>query len=277
MSARAFVAAMLVSFGVALPARAAIIFVASYGNDAGTCGADYGTPCKTLQRGVNRASPGDTVFIEYNGDVGAATIAKALNIVAVLYAGASASAGVPCLTISAGANDAVSVTGLTCNQTGTTRDGIVFNSGKRLRLRNVDFRGAGGCGVRFQPNSNALIDISDSHFGSWGTAICIQPRSGADVGGAIENTALTFNNRGVASTAGAGSIGVNCDACRVLGGSTGIYSSGATSIVRIRNSLIGGNTLGLNHVNSGQIVSLGKNALGGNTTAGTFTSTVAPK
>jgi hypothetical protein len=281
VSARATIAAVfLLLSAVSLPADAALIYVASYGSDTTTCGADYTSPCKTMQRGVNRASAGDTVFIEYHGDHGAATITKALNIVAVIYGGVSGPTGVPCLTIAAGANDVISIEGLTCDQTGTTQSGIVFNSGKRLRLRGVDFRGGGGssCGVRFQPNANALIDVADSSFGSWGRGLCVVPRSGADVRGSIENTELTGDAIGVLSSAGTGSlIGVTCDACHIVGGSTGVSSSGAGSVLRIRNSLVGGNVLGLSHPNSGKIVSLGSNALGGNTTMGTFTSTVLPQ
>jgi hypothetical protein len=252
--------------------------VASYGNDAGACGASYISPCKTLQRGVNRASGGDTVFIEYTGDHGPATITKALTIIAVLYGGISAPAGLPCLTIAAGADDVISIKGLICEQTGTTRDGIVFNSGKRLRLEQVDFTGGGtGTGVRFQPSGNALLDIADCNFRAWGAGLRIAPRSGADVGGAIEHTTFAGNVIGIASSAGAGSIiGVACDSCRIVGGAAGIDSKGAGSVVRVRNSLVGDNKLGLNHPDGGQIVSLKSNAMGGNIAKGTFTSTVPP-
>ena len=60
-------------------------------------------------------------------------------------------------------------------------------------------------------------------------------------------------------------------------GGQGIVASRALASVRVRQSEITGNAVGVQSLNGGQIISHGDNVLAGNTTNGAFTSTVAPQ
>ena len=60
-------------------------------------------------------------------------------------------------------------------------------------------------------------------------------------------------------------------------GAQGIFASRALASVRVRQSAITGNTVGVASANGGQIISHGDNVLAGNTTNGAFTATVPPQ
>src|SRR5262245_45134344 len=120
----------------AAPASAGTIYVAPNGADTATCGA-VGTPCKTLQKGHDRADAGGTVLLTQPGNYGGAVITKPMNILGVPGAGVF-SPTTPCLTVNmAGGNDTLNVSGLTCNMDGVAKDGILFNDGHKLRLENT--------------------------------------------------------------------------------------------------------------------------------------------
>src|SRR4051794_30562033 len=78
-------------------AAAALIYVDLSGTDNNTCGAPS-APCKTFQRGVDRAAEGDTVFLSVPGDYGPATIDKSVLVRAVKGAGVFSPASTPCVT-----------------------------------------------------------------------------------------------------------------------------------------------------------------------------------
>lgn len=262
----------------ASPAHAAaVILVGIFGVDNATCGPVQ--PCRTLQHAVNRAAPGDIIFLGNSVDYGPVTIAKTIHIQGTSGAGIFSPSNAPCLTINGGVNDEITVDTLICDQAGAASDGILFNSGRALHVSNVDFRGGGdsACGVRFRPTGDATLGFFDVILSTWGRGVCLAPRSGADVSGVIANARLQDSQYGIVSTVGAGSvISVICVHCGISGGGTGISSSGAASTVRIRSSRISGNALGLSHPNSGNIVSHGGNAVTGNADNGTVTSTVPP-
>jgi hypothetical protein len=60
-------------------------------------------------------------------------------------------------------------------------------------------------------------------------------------------------------------------------GGQGIFASRSLASVRVRQSVISGNAVGVQSANGGQIISHGDNVLADNTTNGAFTSTVAPQ
>lgn len=262
-----------------VPSMATELVVSTYGQNDSTCGSYVypARPCKTLQYALNKAASGDTLVLVLVGDYGPATVARAVNIRGAPGAGIYSPAGVPCLTINAGVNDLVSIAGVTCDQAGASKDGIVFNSGHRLRLVDVTLQRGGSavCGIRFRPNNNAEFDFSEVRASNWGLGgICVQPRAGADVRGVIENASLQDNMYGILSMAGAGLlVAVTCDGCRIAGGTVGAYSNGVGSTVRLKGDLISNNGTGLSRPNNGKVVSNGGNSVIGNTINGTFTAT----
>jgi hypothetical protein len=239
-----------------------------------------------LQKGIDRASPGDSVYFDIPVDYGKAVITKSVNIFGRnAPGGGTLSPTGPCLVINAGPNDIVRIFNWTCVQ-GGAQHGIVFNSGRMLVLDRVAIRNGAGsaCGVFFQPNNNAVLSIQDSTISGFGRTglgggVCVKPRSGADVKGWLGNVSLPSNRNGIVSTSSAGSvIQLGMDGADVAGNAaTGIRSSGAASTVLVRDSTISSNATGLFRSSGGKIVSLGGNILLGNTTKGTFSSTVPQK
>lgn len=276
IAARAITVVILLLLGSLLPdpGGAAVILVGVFGSDTSTCGPV--SPCRTLQYAVNRAASGDTIYLGNPVNFGPATIAKAVEIVGVGTGGAGIySPTVPCITVTAPAGTVVVISGITCDQGGAARDGIVFNSGKRLQLSDVTLRrgGAGACGIRFRPSTNAFLSLTGVFATEWGSGgACFQPRSTAKVGGSLDGASLQDNTYGILAVSAAGTaIKLTCDDCNVSGGGTGVYASGAASLVRLRDSRVTGNNVGLNRLNGGRIVSGGGNSITGNTTNGTFT------
>jgi hypothetical protein len=274
------------ALSVAPAAQAAWLYVgqAPFGNDSPDCGP-IGKPfCATLQQAVKNAQPGDSILIEPNGgNVGAATITKSINIVGLVAAGVY-SPGKPCLTINAHANDVISLTQFTCDQGGAAKNGIQFNSGKSLRLDNVDIRGgsADTCGLLFKPNTNANLLISNSTVSGFGTSgtgsgICIAPRSSHHVAATLDHVTLRSNRSGLRADGAGGAVTLMIANGTIQGnGSSGLLS-GANSTLFVKNSTIVGNATGLSHPGGGTLVSLGGNVISGNTHDGSFTSTLNPQ
>jgi len=266
-------AALLLGLFQGSQGLAAVILVGVYGSDSATCGPT--SPCRTLQYAVNRAAAGDTIFLGNPVNYGSATIAKTLDTVGVNTGGAGIySPTAPCITVNGAAGVVVTITGITCDQGGAARDGIVFNSGKQLILTDVTLRrgGAGACGIRLSTTTNTFVDFSDVRATEWGLgAACLVPQSSA-LAGVLNHVSFQDGATGIrALSSGAASIKVTCDRCDLSGGGTGIYASGHGSQVRLKDSRISGNTVGLNHPNLGKIVSDGGNSVRGNATNGTFT------
>jgi hypothetical protein len=271
----------------AQPAAAAkIIHVLFIGADTADCGT-FPTPfkpCRTLQKGIDRASAGDSVYFDIPVDYGPAVITKSINIFGRNAPGGGTLGPTgACLTVNAGPNDIVRISNWTCTQGGAAKHGIVFNSGRALILDRVAIRDGGGtaCGVLFRPNSNAVLSIQDSTIGGFGggSGVCLIPRNGADVNAWLGNVSVHSNRYGVVSTPGAGSIiQLGMDGADVTGNAVaGIRSNGTASTVLVRDSTISSNGTGLYRPSGGKIASLGGNILLGNTTKGTFSSTVPQK
>jgi hypothetical protein len=276
--------ALIACVSIAAPAGAGFVYVEGIvGIDGPNCGTvNPFNPCKTLQKGVDRAAPGDLVYLGAPANYGPATITKTVSILGQVGDGIF-SPNKPCITVSAGAKDVVSISQLICDQGGGAHNGIQFNTGKSLLLQNMVIRAGGGtaCGVLFQPSGASTFSIQQAaitKFGNTGGGgVCIAPRGTRDVGGVLDDVALHANRIGLSSTAGTGSIRIAVSNGDVQqSSSSGIRSAGATSSIYVTNSTISQNKVGLSHAN-GKLISVGGNILIGNVTKGTFTATQAPK
>jgi hypothetical protein len=286
----------LLSFAIALtgglmamPATAAIVWVMFIGSDTSDCGT-FPTPfkpCRTLQKGINQADPGDWVYFDLPVDYGRATITKSINLLGRgPPGGGTVGPTGTCITIAAGPNDVVTIANYTCDQEGAAGHGIAFNSGRRLVLDNVSVRngaGAAACGVLFQPNSAATLLMRNSDVGSFGSAglgggVCVVPRSGATADGWLSGVSVGHNRNGLVSTSNSNAaIRIGLEDGDAAGNAvSGIRSAGANSVVYVKASSVTGNAFGLGRVTGGRIVSLGGNLVNGNTTNGSFSSTIAP-
>ncbi len=264
-------------------AEAKIIFVFGAGADSPSCGTITPfAPCRTLQKGIDRAAAGDWIYLDTLGDFGPAVINKSVNVLVFTLGGGTLGPGAkPCLTVNAGANSVVTLSQYTCDQAGASQHGINVLSVGTLRLDNVTIRNGKGaaCGVLFQPSQNAKLDIQKTTISGFGTSgagggICVQPRSGADVHGWLDHVTLNANRNGLSASATSPSlVQLGLENASVTGSSaSGLLSSGAASTIVVKNSLVRANAVGLNHVSSGKLISLGGNVVSDNAKKGSFTS-----
>src|SRR5215475_8085084 len=152
-------------------AQLARTFVSSLGNDANDCGRL--TPCRTFQIAHNNTLPAGEITVLDPGGYGAVTITKGISIIndGVGEAGALVSGGLNGITINAGANDRITLRGITVKGIGFGGgNGIVFQSGRFLSIENCVVRNLTGTaqnqfigyGIIFNPNSASELVVSNT-------------------------------------------------------------------------------------------------------------------
>jgi len=222
------------------------VFVASYGSDTNPC--TYGSPCKTFQNAINVVAVGGEVTAIDSAGFGPISISHAVTITSPdgIEAGIAAPAsGASAITINAGPNDNVVLSGLTldgANVANTT--GIAFNSGASLHVHNCTIRNFAFYGIDFVPAASGQLFVSNTLITNFsnlnGTGINIAPSSGS--------VAAVLNH---------------VDILKVQGTA---LNAGANAGVTLRDSTFSGNATGVNMTSGGTVVSYGNNAIAGNTT-----------
>src|SRR6202166_1743186 len=157
--------ALLVASSPALAVgTASRTFVSGVGADTGSC--PLAAPCRTFAYALTQTAPSGEIIALSSAGYGAVTINQAVSIINTSnFAGVTVASG-NSITINAGANDSVTLRGLTVDGGGTGSNGIVFNSGGSLTVTNCvaqNFVYSGsfpsGVGVLIQPTSGA-VDFS---------------------------------------------------------------------------------------------------------------------
>src|SRR4051812_23562434 len=159
---------LLTLFAIPAHAQLARTFVSSLGSDGNDCSRL--TPCRNFQRAHDQTLASGEITVLDPGGYGAVTITKGISIIndGVGEAGALVSGGLNGVTINAGANDAVTLRGLTIKGIGFGGgNGIVFNSGKALPVENCTLRNlTGGLpigqGIVFQPTMSATLVVTNT-------------------------------------------------------------------------------------------------------------------
>ena len=220
------------------------IWISNTGVDTPGC-ASATSPCRTLQYAHDNLNSGGEIYILNPSGYGALNITKAITIindgvgVAVVQ---GAVAGANSITINAQPNDAISLRGLTIEGAGLAPVAVQFNSGRSLSLQNCVIRDVTQTGVAFTPNQGAALFVSGTlieDLGSSGVGINVAPSAG---------------------TASAALSRVEI----VRAGQTGLNAA-ANALVTLRESVISGNTVGVNMA-PGTVASYGLNQVAGNGT-----------
>jgi hypothetical protein len=231
-------------------------FVATTGSNANDCDTSA-APCRTLSTAIGRTNSGGKVFMLDSGDFNGvpASIDKSISIVAVgadatLFTGALTK-----ITINAGPDDVVYLDGLFLRRdvptSGGTNEGIEFVRGGRLHVRNCTIRGFGRAGIFVRgPGLKRLF---------------------------VSNCTVADNSHGIFINGTNNPVQAFLDRVTIEGNvSNGVRSQGSGARVRISNSVVANNGVGLNPVSGGRIISFGNNAVHGNGNNGAPTATVSP-
>ena len=147
---------------VSAQAQSARTFVSPTGND-GNKGCSMTAPCRTFQAAIRVTNSGGEITVLGTADYGTLTIDRAISI--ANGGGFEAAIMVPFngfgITINAGANDAVSLRGLTLEGNGNASTGIQVNSAKSLTVDNCVIRHFWSTGISvFATTGNLLVSNS---------------------------------------------------------------------------------------------------------------------
>ena len=277
------------------------------GNDSNPC--TRSAPCLTFAAALNQTIAGGEIDVLDPGDFGPVTITKAISIEAAGDGGVMTAPGTSAITITAGTNDTVSLSGLIfdgANGSGTS--GVVFSSGSRLIMRNCVVQGFTASGIAFTPGSGsattAQLTVQDTTIINNGIGLWINPSAGIAANAALRWLRID-NNIGeglrVDSTGSAGAVAATISdssasfnagdgidtvsgypnatlsASRIVAVSNlaaGIRSAqaaGGSASVTVGNATVSANAIGLQTVGGGSLLSYGNNQVTGNASNGSFT------
>jgi hypothetical protein len=181
--------AVLVPSLIATPANAQATrtWVSGVGDDVNPCSRT--APCKTFAGAISKTAAGGEINCIDAGGFGGVTITKSMVIDCLnVHAGVLVS-GTNGITVSAGANDVITLRGLEIIGTVLTPalNGIVFNTGAALHVENCQIREFQattpfpiGFGILFRPSGISELYVTDTYFtnngaGSTGGAIMVRP------------------------------------------------------------------------------------------------------
>jgi hypothetical protein len=288
----------------ALAARTWVASVPAGGNDAHACSRT--APCKTFAVAVARTAAGGEINCVDADDYGRVTITKSLSIVCDNTEAGIFAAGTFGITVNTLVTDTVTLKGIDIEGFGTGTTGINFIRGGALHVHKVrikNFRSTAAFvpvhGINFAPTLAASLYVTESYLtdngaGFAGSGISIAPAAAATV--TITNTRVENNLNGIRI------INVSSDTLKVTvtdstivgnarggiltssdsvpsqlmlknivvanNGGPGIFNSGAAASTRIGDSVVTGNSTGIENF-GGSFTSYKNNQIRLNTVDGT--------
>lgn len=299
--ARATAALLLMLASSSGFAQASRTWVSGVGDDANPCSRT--APCRTFAGAISKTAAGGEINVIDAGSYGSVTITKAITIDGEGSGAVILASGTNGVVVNAGASDAVTLRNLSINGIGSGLSGVRFLEGAALHMENVSISRFTQRGIEVIPVASSPevfltnVEIREV-LGQGAGAALLRPTLPQQVNASFDRVQFNNNNYGIRAEAGSSaqvsnsSLGGNTNngilalggtvavvGCTIAGNgsivnSGGLKAEGAGSMVRVSNSLITRNLNGLVAAGGGQIVSLGNNALLGNTTDGNPTSTV---
>ena len=275
MSRSIFIAAAL-ALAVTLPAvsaqaQAPRTFVSAAGSDSNPC--SFAAPCRHFQAAVNATSAGGEVDALDPAGYGPIVISQAITIEGQGWSYVAPPVGGNGITINAVSGNVI-IHGVSLNGAGITgsTNGIVFNSGGSLNVKDSVFQNFGHDGIKL--NAPAPVSISDTLVSdNTNNGVTFQPSDAATLTlervQAIGNSDIGLFIDGDNAPEGAVVAGT-CADCVLSGNEDGLLSEGsiisAQPIVTIVNCKIVNNNIGL--VLSDSTVNLAQSTISNNKTDG---------
>ncbi len=296
------------SAATSLHAQVTQTWVSATGSDSNPCSRTL--PCKTFAGALLNTAAKGRINVVDPGSYGTVTITKSVTIDAPEGFAEVLASGTNAIVISAAATDVVTLRGLTIDGNGTGLDGIQVTSAKEVRIEGCTIQGFVNRGVIVNNASGSInLHIRDtaiqnntgasSPAGNSG-AVLLRPTGTASASAIIESSHFDQNTFGLRveansratmsdSTASANTtFGVHAalaigstmpanillERVVITNNATGAQAEGsAFASVRLSNTMIISNSVGLSSVSSGQIISSVNNTVVGNGTNGSPTST----
>lgn len=192
-------------------AQSAKIFVASTGNDSNDGGRT--TPKRSFQAAHDAVATGGEVVALDTAGYGTLTITKSVGIVVPPGVNGFITVTTPGavdVTINAGANDRIQLSGLIIEGAASGTGGVAFNSGGSLTIADCSIRGHETNGVVIKTNATSDFFISNSVMSeNGGNGLLVQPTGLSVTTGTVQRSILKNNV----------SNGIQVDGTQASGGS----------------------------------------------------------
>ncbi len=283
-------------------------WVSGVGDDANPCSRT--APCKTFAGAISKTALGGEIDALDPGGFGAVTITKSITIDGTGTFASILASGTNGINIAAGPNDIVTIRNLSINGNGTGLNGIHFTSGFGLNIENCVIFGFTQRGIFFEPTTTSRLFIKDTiirkcNDSTNGGAVLVQPQGSAIVNATADNlraeeclfglsvtdrVVATIRNSFITGCSFAGVIAkaplnspavLNVDTCSLVennaaAGTFGALAAAQQAVVRLTNTTIMENGIGIGTLGNGVIVSFGNNRIAHNLTNGVPNSTEGP-
>jgi hypothetical protein len=193
------VMAAALALAVTLPAVSAQsqsprTFVSAAGSDSNPC--TFAAPCRHFQAAVNATSAGGEVDALDPAGYGPITISHAITIEGQGWSYIAPPAGGNAITISAGVSDQITIRGVSLNGVGIsgTTNGIVFNFGGALTVKDCVISNMANDGIHFIPSNSGSISVSNTFVGNNGQyGIWVAPQGSASATAVFDRVLAQFN------------------------------------------------------------------------------------
>jgi hypothetical protein len=264
---------------VAAPAHAQTrVFVGALGADSNSC--SFAAPCRTFQHAHDVLPAGGGVIDVLDPSrYGSITITKPIDIQGHGIAEISPGSGHDGITINAGANDAILLTGVLVNGAAVGGSGIVFNTGKSLSVENCIVRNFTSAGLRAVAG---VFTISNSSFADNTFNGILLQATGGTITAAIDRTVMSGNGFTGLNLIGQGAAAkatvTDSIAANNLGsppnGSVGFFvqAAGAKTTLVLTRSTAMGNEVGIQASGTNGAIRIGGSVVTENTTGFTVSS-----
>ena len=292
----ALLATALASALFAAPAQAAAprTFVSAAGSDANNC-TNVATPCRHLAAAYAATAANGEIYVLDPANYGAVTITGPVSIEGHGWASIAPVSGSAAITINANPGDKINIIGVVLDGTALTNtNGIVFNSGGTLNVRDSVIRNFSSRGIYFTPSGSSQIFVSNTLIADNGDQGIYIFSSGAQtVSGTLERVSLQFNandglrvtyaananitvsdsvstNNGFGITAFATSSTTNIfvrNSVIANSSNTGLVANGVGAVIWVTRSTVTGNALDWSTANGGAVTSYSDNNFDANTSS----------
>jgi hypothetical protein len=260
-------------------------YVSGTGNDTNPC--TISAPCRTFQAAITLTSPGGEIQSLDSADYGHVTITQPVTVIGAHGVAGVLATNVSGVTINAGPNDMINLSGLEIDGAGSGASGILFNSGGVLNVDDSLIRGFTN-GISVSATNPNSFSISNTVVVNNSVGLSVQ--SSATSTGVLSGVQLVNNATGAAET-GAGSsaqatliiqnsvvannsaVGllsngfstINVSNTTVANNGVGVEAQGQNAALQLTGSTVTGNGAGWVATNSGVVHSSGANSISGNT------------
>jgi hypothetical protein len=207
-------------------------FVSSSGVDTNPC--TIAQPCATFATAYAAVEANGIVAALDPGKYGPLTINTAVTINGNGWSAITAPASSTGITINAGSNEKVTLTGLEIDGAGAAFTGIAFNSGAMLDIIKCVVQNTVSAGISITPSGGAQVTIAQSYVSNNpASGITLSSGSGTNYV-MIDHDILTDNGIGINALSGSGDLDItiaNSDISHTLnyGLQTASFGSGPVS------------------------------------------------